>query len=99
MPILNSKASHEDASSADHSLALLIPFTALLPALTAMFADRFSTVGWVVMVTVELVLIATTSALAARAAARTAATRAAAARAGRDAAVLDRLEPLAGERR
>ncbi|MEU7605363.1 hypothetical protein AB0B78_19365 [Streptomyces sp. NPDC040724] len=94
MPILNSPASHEDASSAAHSLTLLLPFTALLPALSAMFADRFSTAGWVVMVTVELALIATTSALAARAAARTAA-----ARAERDAAVLDLLEPLAGERR
>ncbi|MDX3539765.1 hypothetical protein PV721_36685 [Streptomyces sp. MB09-01] len=104
MPILNSTASHEDASSAADSLALLLPCTALLPALASMFADRFSTTGWVVVVTVELALIATTSALAARAAARSAATRSAATdtaavRARRDAAVLDLLEPLAGERR
>ncbi|MFD7256349.1 hypothetical protein [Streptomyces sp. NPDC059874] len=95
MPILNSKVSHEDASSSAKSLAAMLPLIAVLPALTSMFADRFSTAGWVVLVVVELSLIAATGALAARAAAA----RTAAGRAGRDAEVLDSLEPLAGERR
>lgn len=94
MPILKSKAPHEGATSAADSLVALLPLTAILPAVAAMFADRFSTTGWVALVVVELSLIATTGALAARAAARTAADRA-----RRDAEVLDMLEPLTDARR
>ncbi|MFC9295125.1 hypothetical protein ACFTWH_18735 [Streptomyces sp. NPDC057011] len=100
MPILKPKASHETAATpATHSFTALLPVIAILPALTAMFADRLSTAAWVVLMVTELALIATTGALAARAAARTAADRTAADRARRDAEVLDALEPLSGARR
>ncbi|WP_329391626.1 hypothetical protein OG625_40420 (plasmid) [Streptomyces sp. NBC_01351] len=95
MPILNPKAvSHKDTVPPTDSFIALLPLTAVLPALATLFADRFSTAGWVVLIVVELALIATTSALAARAAARTDADRA-----RRDAAVLDALEPLHGARK
>ncbi|OKK15695.1 hypothetical protein AMK16_27900 [Streptomyces sp. CB00455] len=93
MPILNSKTSPEDASPADHSYVALIPLTAILPALTALWADRLGTAAWAALVAVELGLIATTAALATRAAARTAD------RARRDADVLGALEPVPGVRR
>ncbi|MET9963513.1 hypothetical protein ABZ128_31325 [Streptomyces sp. NPDC006326] len=88
MPILNAKASRENASS-DNSCTALIPLTAGLPALTALFADRLGTAAWVTLVVVELALIAAMAALATRGAAR----------ARRDEEVLDALEPLSGVRR
>ncbi|MFJ4776277.1 hypothetical protein [Streptomyces sp. NPDC088762] len=70
MSILNAQTSRKDASTAAGPLAGLLPLTAVLPALTAMFGDRFGDVGWAALVVAELVLIATTGALAARAGAR-----------------------------
>ncbi|MFG2296419.1 hypothetical protein [Streptomyces sp. NPDC048603] len=96
MSILNSKKTpHEGASSTTDSFTALLPVAAILPALTAMFADRLGTAAWAVLMVAELALIAAIGAHAAR----TAAASKAADRARRDAEVLDALEPLAGARR
>ncbi|MEV7618423.1 hypothetical protein [Streptomyces sp. NPDC089799] len=78
MSILNPKASRKDVSAAaDPSLALL-PLVALMPALTAMYADGLGTATQVALVVAELALFAVAGA---RAAASFAATRTAADRA------------------
>lgn len=94
MPILNPEASQTDVSSPAHPSIALLPLTAVLAALTTVFADRFTTTGRVALVVLALGLIAATGAAVARATARTAADRA-----RRDADVLDAPEPLAGARR
>ncbi|WP_030773838.1 MULTISPECIES: hypothetical protein [unclassified Streptomyces] len=103
MSILKLTASSEEdaprsttATTTATTTAALLPLAVSLPAVTAMFHDRFGVAASVTLVVLSLVLVAAAGALVARTAARTGA---AAARARRDADVLDALEPLTGARR
>ncbi|MGW6571835.1 hypothetical protein ACWGAN_06620 [Streptomyces sp. NPDC054945] len=84
------------ATTSATTRAALLPLAVSLPAVTAMFHDRFGVAASIALVALSLVLVAAAGALVARTAART---DAVAARARRDAKVLDALEPLAGARR
>ncbi|MFG2988243.1 hypothetical protein ACGFZK_02850 [Streptomyces sp. NPDC048257] len=96
MSILKPESSSEDAPhpTTSATTAALLPLAATVPALTAVFHDRFGVAASVALVVVSLALVAAAGALVARAAAQ-----AGAARARRDTEVLDALEPLAGARR
>ncbi|MER7827711.1 hypothetical protein ABTX85_34720 [Streptomyces sp. NPDC096097] len=95
----STRATTGDATKATTSAtttAAVVPLAVSLPAVTAVFHDRFGVTASIALVALSLVLVAAAGALVARTAART---DAVAARARRDAEVLDALEPLAGARR
>ncbi|MFJ6050604.1 hypothetical protein [Streptomyces sp. NPDC092307] len=99
MSILKLTASSEEGaprSTRATTTAALLPLAVSLPAVTAVFHDRFGVAASIALVALSLVLVAAAGALVARTAARTDAVTA---RARRDAEVLDALEPLAGARR
>ncbi|MFJ9074687.1 hypothetical protein ACIRO3_05465 [Streptomyces sp. NPDC102278] len=80
---------------ATSSLTVLLPLVTIMPALTAMFADRLSTPTNVILIVLDLALVA----VAAGCFARSAAARAAADRARRDENVLDALDHRPGNLR
>ncbi|WP_329492766.1 hypothetical protein [Kitasatospora herbaricolor] len=100
MPILTpSTAPHPAPAPARATTALpaLVPFTVILPALTALFADRLATPATIALIGADLAFIAATGALVAhrKAGTTTGATGTGPTdRARRDQETLDRLEPL-----
>ncbi|MFF3431608.1 hypothetical protein [Streptomyces sp. NPDC002602] len=91
MPNVKTNTAPDRATSA---LTVLLPLVTVVPALTAMFADRLSTPATVVLIVLDLALVAVTAGFFAR----SAAARAAAERARRDEDVLDALDHRPGNR-
>ncbi|MFD5931964.1 hypothetical protein ACWGCI_29385 [Streptomyces sp. NPDC054949] len=92
MPNTKTNTAPDGATSA---LTVLLPLVTVVPALTAMFADRLSTPATVVLIAFDLALVAVTAGCFARSAA---ARRAATERARRDEDVLDALDHRPGKR-
>ncbi|MDJ0385977.1 hypothetical protein [Streptomyces sp. G-G2] len=94
MSIMKANTAPAHGFSATPALTALLPLVTVLPALTAMYADRFNTTVTVMLIAVDLALIAATAGCVGA----SSAARAAADRARHDEDVLDALEPLAGAR-